>query len=87
VGRRLRHNYIWILLIQTIAYFGKIIIHPTPVASIDELLQRAAVGPVPGELMVLGGVLYNGACIGLALTTVYLDRMKHRSERGTTAMG
>lgn len=87
VGRRLRHNYIWILLIQTIAYFGKIIIHPTPVASIDELLQRAAVGPIPGEVMVLGGALYNGACIAIALTTLYLDRMKHGTERGTTAMG
>jgi uncharacterized membrane protein len=85
VGRRLRHNYIWILLIQTIAYFGKIIIHPTPVANVDELLQRATVGPIPGELMVLGGLLYNAACIGLALTTVYFDRMKHRSETGTKA--
>jgi uncharacterized membrane protein len=86
VGRRLRNNYIWILLIQTIAYFGKIIIHPTPVASLDQLWQRAAVGPIPGELMVAGGVLYNGACIGLALTTMYLDRRKHRAAT-STAMG
>ena len=87
VGRRLRNNYIWILLIQTIAYFGKIIIHPTPVASLDQLWQRAAVGPIPGELIVLGGVLYNGACIGIALTTMYLDRRKHRSATSATAMG
>ena len=87
VGRRLRHNYIWILMIQTIAYFGKITIHPTPVASVDELWERAAVGPIPGELMVLGGVLYNGACIGIALTTIYLDRMKHHGEKSTTSMG
>lgn len=87
VGRRLRNNYIWILLIQTVAYFGKIIIHPTPVASVAELLQRAAVGPIPGELMVAGGVLYNGACIGIALTTMYLDRRKHRSRTSATAMG
>jgi uncharacterized membrane protein len=85
VGRRLRNNYIWILMIQTIAYFGKIIIHPTPVAGVDELLQRAAVGPIPGELMVLGGVLYNGACIAIALTTLHLDRRKHRAT--STAMG
>jgi uncharacterized membrane protein len=85
VGRRLRNNYIWILLIQTIAYFGKIIIHPTPVAGVDELLQRAAVGPVPGELMVLGGVLYNGACIAIALTTLHLDHLKHRAT--SKAMG
>jgi uncharacterized membrane protein len=87
VGRRLRQNYIWILLIQTIAYFGKIIIHPTPVASLDQLWQRAAVGPIPGELMVAGGLLYNSACIAIALTTVYLDRMKHRSGASASAMG
>jgi uncharacterized membrane protein len=85
VGRRLRNNYIWILLIQTAAYFGKIMIHPTPVASIDQLWQRAAVGPIPGELMVAGGLLYNAACIAIALTTLSLDRKKHRSQ--TTAMG
>jgi uncharacterized membrane protein len=86
VGRRLRNNYIWILLIQTIAYFGKIIIHPAPVASLGELLQRAAVGPIPGEVMVAGGLLYNGAAIAIALTTMYLDRRKHRAT-GAAAMG
>jgi uncharacterized membrane protein len=86
VGRRLRNNYIWILLIQTIAYFGKIMIHPTPVATIDQLWQRAAVGPIPGELMVAGGLLYDATCIAIALTTLYLDRRKHRSET-TPAMG
>jgi uncharacterized membrane protein len=28
IGRRLRRNYIWILGIQTVAYYGKIAIHP-----------------------------------------------------------
>ena len=87
VGRRLRNNYIWILLIQTAAYFGKIVIHPTPAASVAELLQRAAVGPIPGEVMVAGGVLYNGACIAIALTTIHLDRRKHRSASTAAAMG
>jgi uncharacterized membrane protein len=85
VGRRLRNNYVWILLIQTIAYFGKIIIHPWPVESLDQLWHRAAVGPIPGEVMVAGGVLYNGTCIAIAVTTMYLDRRKHRS--ATAAMG
>jgi uncharacterized membrane protein len=87
VGRRLRRNYIWILLIQTIAYFGKIVIHPTPVMSMSELWQRAAIGPIPGELVVLCGILYNAAFIAIALTTEHLDQQKHRSERGKAAMG
>jgi uncharacterized membrane protein len=87
MGRRLRYNYVWIVMIQTIAYFAKIIIHPTPLASLDELWARAAVGPIPGQLMVLGGALYNGAAIGLALTVIYLDGKKHRSGRSTTSMG
>ena len=31
IGRRLRRNYIWILGIQTLAYYGKIAIHPVPI--------------------------------------------------------
>jgi uncharacterized membrane protein len=87
VGRRLRRNYIWILLIQTIAYFGKIVIHPAPVMSMSELWQRAAIGPIPGELVVLCGILYNAAFIAIALTTEHLDHQKHRRERGKAAMG
>jgi uncharacterized membrane protein len=87
VGRRLRRNYIWILLIQTIAYFGKIVIHPTPLMSVSELWQRAAIGPISGELVVLCGILYNAAFIAIALTTNHLDRQEHRSERGKAAMG
>ena len=28
VGRRIRRNYLWILLIQTVSYIGKLIVHP-----------------------------------------------------------
>lgn len=87
VGRRLRRNYIWILLIQTIAYFGKIVVHPTPLTSMAELLDRASMGPVPGEVMILGGLAYNAAAVAVAMGTYYLDRRKHRADRSSTAMG
>jgi hypothetical protein len=45
------------------------------------------VGPIPGEVMVAGGILYNGACIAIALTTIHLDRRKHRSASTAAAMG
>jgi uncharacterized membrane protein len=77
IGRRLRRNYIWILGIQTFAYYGKIVIHPVPVSSLSELVQRANLGPIPGELMLLAGILFTGGWIAFATITLFLDRAKH----------
>jgi uncharacterized membrane protein len=85
IGRRLRRNYIWILGIQTVAYYGKITIDPTPVTSLSELVQRANLGPIPGELMLLAGVIFTGGWLGFATVTFFLDRAKHGARR--VAMG
>jgi uncharacterized membrane protein len=77
IGRRLRRNYIWILGIQTVAYYGKIAIHPVPVSSLSELVRRASLGPIPGELMLLAGVIFSAGWIGFAAITLFLDRAKH----------
>jgi uncharacterized membrane protein len=77
MGRRLRRNYIWILGIQTVAYYGKIAIHPVPVSSLSELVRRASLGPIPGELMLLAGVIFSAGWIGFAAITLFLDRAKH----------
>jgi uncharacterized membrane protein len=74
-GRRLRRNYGWIFLIQVTCYVGKLLIHPVPIASIDELLQRAAIGPLPGELVLLCGLVFHGTWVTVALVT-------HRRRRG-----
>ncbi len=87
LGRRLRRNYVWILLIQTVAYVSKIIIHPTPATSFAELLDRAAIGPIPGALVLACGILYNLAWIGTALVTLRLDQAAHATRRDSTAMG
>jgi uncharacterized membrane protein len=87
IGRRLRRNYIWILGIQALAYYGKIAIHPTPIASFAELFQRAAVGPLPGELMLVGSVVFNGGWILFSLVTLYLDRTKRAPGSPHVAMG
>ena len=70
-------NYIWILGIQTIAYYGKIAIHPVPVSSLSELVQRASLGPIPGGLMILAGILFTGGWVAFATITWFLDRAKH----------
>lgn len=87
LGRRLRRNYIWILMIQAIAYFGKIIIHPAPIGSIEQMVERADIGPVPGEIILSAGVVYNLTWIGLAIWTHYRDKRRFRHRHAESAMG
>jgi hypothetical protein len=55
VGRRLRHNYGWIFCIQVTSYVGKLLIHPTPIGSLDEFFVRATIGPVPVLTVAVSG--------------------------------
>ena len=59
IGRRLRRTYAWIFIIQAIAYYGKLAIHPTPLTSFAELWERGAIGPDPGRI---------GHCCGSAFS-------------------
>lgn len=75
LGRRLRHNYSWIFLIQVMAYIGKLCIHPVPIATLEDIWTRAAIGPVPGQLVLLAGILFHLTWIMTAIVT-------YRSRRG-----
>jgi len=79
IGRRLRKNYAYILSVQALAYFGKLAIHPRSVASLEEFLDRAAIGPLPGWSVVLAGVVFHGAWIAVAIGTLQIER-RARSE-------
>lgn len=87
VGRRLRRNYIWILAIQAIAYYGKIISHPTALSSWSDLWQRTAVGPIPGPLMVALGIVFYAALIIIAVGAFYLDSTTHKGRGTPVSMG
>lgn len=87
VGRRLRRSYLWIILIQSVAYVGKIIAHPGPPESAAEFFARANVGPLSGEVVMFVGFGYLALAIGLALLTLYLDRVTHAGEKSTVAGG
>jgi uncharacterized membrane protein len=87
LGRRLRRNYGWILAIQALAYYGKVIAHPIPLHSLDDLWQRAAIGPIPGEIMVPLGLVYYAALFGVAIGTYLRDRQRHGGRGGPVAMG
>ena len=74
LGRRLRRNYCWIFTIQLVSYIGKLTIHPQPIASLDELLARPTIGPVPGQLVLLAGLVFHGSWIAIALATARARR-------------
>lgn len=55
MGQRLRRNYLWIFIIQYAAYLAKIWIHPIEASSIEQALERAHIGAIPGWLAIILG--------------------------------
>jgi uncharacterized membrane protein len=87
VGRRLRRTYAWIFTIQAIAYYGKLAIHPAPLTSLADILDRAAIGPIPGAWVVAAGVLFHGGWAVLALITWRIEMVARRARGNLIAMG
>jgi len=87
IGRRLRRTYAWIFVIQAIAYYGKLAIHPTPIVTLAELWQRAAIGPIPGGLVVAAGILFHGGWAVFALITLRIEIAARRERGSLIAMG
>lgn len=73
-GRRLRRNYIWIFLILYASWVAKIWLFPEPATSLTEFVGRSAVGPIPGEVMILLGVGYYAALALVAVATITMTR-------------
>jgi len=84
-GRRLRSNYSWILAIQAIAYYGKLAIHPVPMTSLHDVMLRAAIGPIPGELVIVAGLLFHGGWLVFAVVTYRLDKLYRRNRQSHMA--
>jgi uncharacterized membrane protein len=70
LGRRLRRNYAWIFAIQVVSYWGKLSIHPTPLSSVTQLWDRAAVGPVPGQVVLAVGTVFYLGLVVLGIATL-----------------
>jgi uncharacterized membrane protein len=87
VGRRLRRTYAWIFIIQAVAYYGKLAIHPAPLATFADLLERAAIGPIPGGLVIAAGVLFHGGWAVFALVTLRIEIASRRKRGSLIAMG
>ncbi|MDP5306481.1 DUF2270 domain-containing protein [Paracoccus spongiarum] len=87
IGRRIRRNYFWILLIQTAAYLGKLIVHPTPLESAAQLLERASIGPLPGWLVLVVGAVYCASWGIIAYLSEKRDEKRARTRRDPLGMG
>ena len=87
VGRRIRRNYFWILSIQTLAYVGKLVVHPTPVESFSDFVHRADIGPLPGEAVLGLGLLYGASWFAIGVWSIRADRRKFHGRAGSCAMG
>jgi uncharacterized membrane protein len=67
MGWRLQRNYLWLFLANAVIWLVKIDLHPTPSISLAEFVGRAAVGPIPGLVVLTFGVLFNGTAFAIAL--------------------
>lgn len=86
IGRRLRRTYVWLLAIQMLAYLGKMAIHPTPVHDLATFIERAAIGPIPGEVMLACGFIFNAGWLVFAYVT-YRQECRARGEGRRVSMG
>ncbi len=72
MGNRLRHNYIAIFGFLLLTWIIKLLLHPAPVPvgqTLSTLVQRAALGPLPGALVIMGVMAVYAYLAGLMLFT------------------
>ncbi len=53
LGRRFRRNYMWIFLVLALAWAARVWLQPTVAGSWGEFVDRAAIGSVPGQVVIV----------------------------------
>lgn len=71
-GRRYRRNFAPIFIILSISWIVKVYIHPVEAQSLGEFIERGAIGPISGWIVLLMGVIVQGTLIAVGLLTVGL---------------
>jgi len=69
IGRRLRRNYIWLFLVLGMAWGLKLALHPVLTSEVPVLLERAAVGLLPGRYVVLAVATFYLVILTVSLVT------------------
>lgn len=73
-GRRLRRNYAWIFLILYAAWVAKIWLFPEPASSLEEFIERSAVGPISGDVMIALGFAFYSFLLVIGLATISMTQ-------------
>ncbi len=74
LGRRLRRNYLWIYLILGLSWLAKLTMYPTMIQHWDELMERAAIGSIPGIVVLTSGVCFYLLMVAISLATASLQQ-------------
>jgi uncharacterized membrane protein len=77
-GRRLRRNYVGIYGVLAGSWLVVLMTHPTSTTSVREIIERASVGPLPGEFMFLGMIVFY---MGLTVLGLYSHWTSRRLKR------
>lgn len=67
VGRRLRRNYQWIYAILLGSWLVVLMSYPSSTTSPAEVTDRASIGPIPGQFVILGMLVFYGLLITLGV--------------------
>jgi uncharacterized membrane protein len=73
VGRRLRHNYLWIYGVVVAAWFFQLWLLPTAANTWGTIADRAAIGGIPGQMVMFFVLVFLGLLVLLSLLTVGLQ--------------
>jgi uncharacterized membrane protein len=73
VGYRIRRNYMYVILVTLLAWLLKLEVHPHTAPTMGDLVARAAVGGIPGDLVFL--------MVGAMLAGTLLLAMRAPSEQ------
>jgi uncharacterized membrane protein len=76
LGRRFRRNYLWMFALLALAWAIKIIVHPATTVSRQTFLERAAIGPLSGQVVVAAGAIFNALLFAMGILTIGLQRAR-----------
>jgi uncharacterized membrane protein len=71
-GRRCRRNYVWLFVVLDLAWVIKALVHPGAAASWGQFVDRFALGPLSGSLILALALGYTLLLLAVALATAGL---------------